>query len=329
MLGAWILRTAIFVALAHRHNQVEQATDGSQHTPTPNPSTQLVSILIPACNEDATIRDCLLSEIQSNYSRKEIIVINDGSRDSTSDHAHRLQANQPETSITVTDFARNKGSSQRGPAPSQRRTDCHALRRHHLCPHNQPHQTGHPPHPEAEYCSLHRQSEIADPDRFIPNIQSFEQTKIIQTFRRAQSHVNAVLILPGAVSAFRTSELNAIGGFSYSTLAEYADATMSLLRCGNRLLFTSAPIRHHPWTHHSSRATQAARPLARGATAMPLETLKAVRTITEHDFFLHRHGERKLNFNCSTFGPSPHRLLRGREGPLAPTDRHHRRLYYH
>ena len=111
LLGAWILRTAIVVALAHQHNQAERTKEANWAEQPSNPCKPLISILIPACNEEATITDCIQSCIQANNGNKEIIVVNDGSNDATSDHAHILQAKHPEARITVIDFACNQGKT--------------------------------------------------------------------------------------------------------------------------------------------------------------------------------------------------------------------------
>lgn len=243
LLGIWILRTAIVVALAHQHNQAERTKEANWAEQQSNPCKPLVSILIPACNEEATITDCIQSCIQSNYGNKEIIVVNDGSNDATSDQAHIAQANHPKDRITVIDFACNQGKTAALNAgllyangefivtldADTRLSDPSSLTRL-LQPLIQ----------NQDIAACTGNLKIANSDKTIPNIQSIEYTKIIQTFKRAQSHVNAIMILPGAVSAFRATELRSIGGFSTSTLAEDADATMSLLQRRNRLLFTSS-----------------------------------------------------------------------------------------
>ena len=73
-------------------------------------------------------------------------------------------------------------------------------------------------------------------------VQRIEYTKVLNSSKRAQSLLRSILILPGAMSAFRHQALAAIGGFSASTLAEDADATMQLLRQGHLLTFQASCI---------------------------------------------------------------------------------------
>src|SRR5437764_8340884 len=48
-----------------------------------NNSKPLVSIIIPVKNEEGNIRNCVQSCINSTYSKKEIIIVDDGSTDNT------------------------------------------------------------------------------------------------------------------------------------------------------------------------------------------------------------------------------------------------------
>src|SRR4051794_33581605 len=55
---------------------------------------KLVSILIPAHNVEEWIADTLQSAIAQSWRRKEVIVVDDGSRDSTADVARRFASNE-------------------------------------------------------------------------------------------------------------------------------------------------------------------------------------------------------------------------------------------
>lgn len=52
---------------------------------TPSASAPLVSIIIPCYNAQSTLRECLESIVSQDYPRFEVIVVNDGSTDSTSE----------------------------------------------------------------------------------------------------------------------------------------------------------------------------------------------------------------------------------------------------
>ena len=67
--------------------------------------------------------------------------------------------------------------------------------------------------------------------------------------RRALNTLGAVSVVPGAIGAWRTSAVIEAGGYRSDTVAEDADLTMALLRCGYRveyedlaLAYTEAPV---------------------------------------------------------------------------------------
>ena len=62
-------------------------------------SRPMVSILVPARNEEANIRDCLLRALQLNYQPKEIIVVDDRSEDRTAQIVAELARDHPEISL--------------------------------------------------------------------------------------------------------------------------------------------------------------------------------------------------------------------------------------
>ncbi len=66
--------------------------------------------------------------------------------------------------------------------------------------------------------------------------------------RRAFDRLNAITVVPGAIGAFRTNAVNLVDGFATDTLAEDCDITMRLLAAGydvryadDALAFTEAP----------------------------------------------------------------------------------------
>src|SRR6476661_2611351 len=63
--------------------------------------------------------------------------------------------------------------------------------------------------------------------------------------RRALAALDTILVVPGAVGAWRRSALVKLGGFPTDTLAEDQDLTIALLRAGYRVLYDSQAI---AWT---------------------------------------------------------------------------------
>ncbi len=78
--------------------------------------------------------------------------------------------------------------------------------------------------------------------------QSIEYTTSQNFDRMAFDVLNIILVVPGAIGAFRKSAVDGVGGMKTDTLAEDCDLTLRLLRAGYRvrscndaLAFTEAP----------------------------------------------------------------------------------------
>jgi len=78
--------------------------------------------------------------------------------------------------------------------------------------------------------------------------QSIEYTTSQNFDRRAYDAVNAILVVPGAIGAFRKTAMQEIDGFTTDTLAEDCDLTLRMLRagyvirtCNEALALTEAP----------------------------------------------------------------------------------------
>jgi cellulose synthase/poly-beta-1,6-N-acetylglucosamine synthase-like glycosyltransferase/peptidoglycan/xylan/chitin deacetylase (PgdA/CDA1 family) len=82
----------------------------------------------------------------------------------------------------------------------------------------------------------------------LTNWQSIEYTTSQNFDRRAYDAVNGIIVVPGAIGAFRKTAMAAIDGFTTDTLAEDCDLTLRMLRagfvirtCNDALALTEAP----------------------------------------------------------------------------------------
>jgi glycosyltransferase involved in cell wall biosynthesis len=73
--------------------------DLHQVAPISGPDLPLVSIIVPACNEEKTLAPALLSLLNQEYENIEIIIINDRSSDGTQEVLQRLQREHPQLHV--------------------------------------------------------------------------------------------------------------------------------------------------------------------------------------------------------------------------------------
>ena len=73
-------------------------------------SKPLVSIIVPVKNEEGNIRNCVQSCINSTYSNKEIIVVNDGSTDDTGAILDEMKKEEP--SLNIIHLSESVGKKQ-------------------------------------------------------------------------------------------------------------------------------------------------------------------------------------------------------------------------
>jgi cellulose synthase/poly-beta-1,6-N-acetylglucosamine synthase-like glycosyltransferase/peptidoglycan/xylan/chitin deacetylase (PgdA/CDA1 family)/spore germination protein YaaH len=96
----------------------------------------------------------------------------------------------------------------------------------------------------------------------LTNWQSIEYTTSQNFDRRAYDAVNSVLVVPGAIGAFRKTAMKEIEGFTTDTLAEDCDLTLRMLRagyviktCNDALALTEAPETLNMFMKQRSRWT--------------------------------------------------------------------------
>jgi len=209
-----------------------------------------VAVLIPAYNEETVIVRTVRSVLKSDYQNLHVIVIDDGSSDRTYEVTH--QAYEEEIMAgRVQVLTKPNG----GKAAALN----YALDRIE----------------EEVYVGIDADTVIA-PDAISKLIPHFEDPRIgavagnakvgnrvnlwtswqaleyitSQNFeRRALDLFNVVVVVPGAIGAWRTAAVKAVGGYPVNTVAEDADLTMALLEMplkvvyeDRSLAFTEAPV---------------------------------------------------------------------------------------
>ncbi len=223
-----------------------------------------VSVVLAAYNEANVIARTLAVLRDSDYpaSRYEVVAVNDGSTDNT---AEILDICALEWSRLTVVHQENSGKSSalnnginHTTARSTvivtmdadtlfRQSTIRNLARHFVGHHNVGAVAGH--------------VKVGNRRNIITAWQSLEYISGICVTRMAEMSMGAISIVPGACSAWRRVAVERIGGFCDDTLAEDADATLSLQKLGYAVVNENEAICDTEGSRDGSRTRQAAETL--------------------------------------------------------------------
>ncbi len=210
-----------------------------------------VAVLIPAYNEEKVIVRTIRSVMMSSYKNLHIIVIDDGSKDRTADVAREAYPKDIESGRLTVIKKPNAGKAEALNYALQNYVDediyvgidadtviAHdAIAR--LVPHFANPQIG----------AVAGNAKVGNRVNLWTRWQALEYITSQNFERRALDLFDVVVVVPGAIGAWRTAAVHAGGGYHSNTVAEDADLTMILLEQGlsviyedRALAFTEAPI---------------------------------------------------------------------------------------
>ena len=218
------------LALVHRF-RIEGRTP-----PMPDPVTgPLISVLIPCFNEEKVIESSVRRILASNWTRLEVLVLDDGSKDATAQVVRKAFKGEPR--VTLLSFenggkarALNRGL-ERAKGDVVVALDADTL---------------FPPDTLAKLIrwfadprvgAVAGNALVGNRRNLITRWQALEYVTAQNLERRALAALGAVTVVPGAVGAWRRSALDALGGYPADTLAEDQDLTIAVQRAGWRVEF--------------------------------------------------------------------------------------------
>ena len=216
-------------------------------TPDYNPR---VAVLIPAYNEELVIVRTIRSVMMSNYKNIRIIVIDDGSKDRTSEVAIAAYPDDI-ASGRLTVLTKPNGGKADALNYALERMDEEiyvgidadgviakdAITR--LVPH----------FANPKIAAVAGNIKVGNRVNLWTRWQALEYITSQNFERRALDLFDVVMVVPGAIGAWRTSAVRAGNGYHTNTVAEDADLTMNLLEQGywvtyedQAIAFTEAPV---------------------------------------------------------------------------------------
>jgi cellulose synthase/poly-beta-1,6-N-acetylglucosamine synthase-like glycosyltransferase len=200
----------------------------------------LVSVLIPAYNEEAVIVETVASALTSNYPELEIIVMDDGSSDQTSERVRDSFGSDSRVRLLREPNRGKPGALNHALAEAageivvtidaDTTVDREAIRllvRHFADP-----RTG----------AVAGNVKVRNRDRWLTRWQALEYITSQNLEKRAFDLLNCIPVVPGAVGAWRVKLLREVGGFSRDTVAEDTDLTLTIRRRGWKILYDEDAI---------------------------------------------------------------------------------------
>jgi len=201
---------------------------------------RLQTVLIPAHNEAKVIVGAVNHILVSDYPNLEVIVVDDGSTDGTSDRMREHFSADPRVKlITIPNggkaAALNRGLREaRGDVVVALDADTHfekdAITK--LVRWFEDPQVG----------AVAGNAKVGNRVNLITRWQALEYVTSQNLERRALAALGCITVVPGAIGAWRREALEQLSGFPMDTLAEDQDLTMALLKAGFTVLYDSSAI---------------------------------------------------------------------------------------
>ena len=209
--------------------------------------TPPVSVIIPAFNEEKVIAACLTSVLRSDYPDFQVFVVDDGSTDHTSDVVRAMIADHPRVHLLREENAGKWHAANLAlnhiTTPIFIAADADSI----FLPDTIRWLVQQFKDPAVG--AVAGLVEVGNRVNLLTDFQHQEYMVTQNVLRRAHEFFDGILVVPGAVGAWRTRAVQASGGFSGETITEDADLTVAVHRAGYRVRFeerarsiTEAPV---------------------------------------------------------------------------------------
>jgi peptidoglycan-N-acetylglucosamine deacetylase len=199
-----------------------------------------VTVIIPAYNEESVIVDTVRSALASDYPKMEILVIDDGSADRTSELVEEHFGRDPRVRLITQPNRGKPAALNHGLAEASGEiivsidadtiVDPGAVRllvRHFADP-----QVG----------AVAGNVKVMNRNRWLTRWQALEYITSQNLEKRAFDLLNCIPVVPGAAGAWRAELLRKAGGFSGDTVAEDTDLTLTIRRNGWKIVYDEDAI---------------------------------------------------------------------------------------
>lgn len=243
----WLFFLAIALGMARAVLLAALAVDGNRRRKRPvapaiDPA-RFVSVLIPAFNEARVIENSIRRVLASRDVQVEVIVIDDGSSDGTSAVVRAAFADEPRVRLLTLSNGGKARALNRGlqlacgeiiialDADTQFEPDTIALLARWFR--------------DPAIGAVAGNAKVGNRINLVTRWQAVEYVTAQNLERRALARFDAIMVVPGAVGAWRRAALEDVGGYPVDTLAEDQDLTIAIQRHGWRVGYDADAV---AWT---------------------------------------------------------------------------------
>lgn len=236
LLGFVLLNVLFLVSLSFKHHARHKRWHPKELKNTP-----FVSVIVPCYNESKTLANCIQSLLDQSYTEYEIIIVNDGSTDTTPIIARRFAREyRPRIRLINKSNGGKASALNRGIARSRGEiivcVDADSIFLKNTV--EQLVLSFHNP----EVAAVGGNVKVANRKHILSRQQSLEYITGLTLQRKAFAQAGCMQVIAGAIGAFRRDALIAVGGYSGSTVVEDMDLTIEFARHGYLVVYNPSAI---------------------------------------------------------------------------------------
>jgi len=258
-IGRALVLSSLALASAYRERRFP--------VPPQHPDT-FVSVLIPAFNEERVIQRCIAQVLSSEKVKLEVIVIDDGSKDRTSEVVEEAYGNDPRVHLIRLENGGKARALNHGLAAAKSDLVIALDADTQFEPKTISHLSRWLVADEG-LAAVAGNAKVGNRINIVTRWQALEYVTAQNVERRALAWLGAMTVVPGAVGAWRKQAIIDVGGYPPETLAEDQDLTIAVQRAGWRVAYDQSAL---AWTE----APQSFRQLARQRFRWAFGTIQCV-----------------------------------------------------
>jgi len=240
----WLFFFAIALGIARSLLLALLAVTARKPVPSKGPASPgRVTVIVPAYNEERVIEAAVTRILESDYPDVEVIVADDGSRDRTSAIVATVFASEPRVRLLTLENGGKASALNRAlvhasgsiivalDADTQFEPGCiSSLVRWFADP---------------DVGAVAGNAKVGNRVNLVTRWQAIEYVTAQNLERRALARLDAIMVVPGAVGAWRRDALGDVGGYPEDTLAEDQDLTIAIQRAGWKVIYDEDAV---AWT---------------------------------------------------------------------------------